>query len=605
MSNIANDDELTDEQWDALQAKWIQTFSKELSDSEVEELVGDDVSWDDHNAGYVIDPFFRDYCGDHPAVKELLEWILADGRILSPVEVWEEAGVLIDGHIRSRIHALLTARDPNFPPLPIFRRSFPNRDAAENYLLNKPSTMRVLGPNKRAWRWVLAHADEVAALESDARRNQSAAGGDRSRAEGDTLQAHQPAAHPISVRQQFATAANVSQHIAGAALKLHRWLQKTDHPKIAEFRDAAAAFEKQEFTYRHVNEYLDGKQREIDEDRARNAAIASAPAQPITVPTSAGQQPSATIEASQIVCADWIEGLKRIADNTVALVFTSPPYYLKDYTYNGRNAVDGPYEEYIAWLEAGFRECHRAQVVGGRCIIQIDEVSVKHGPSGKSVTLPIVADVIHMMRRIGYEYLYPIIWYKQSSPGTQGVKWGSFNKAVAPFIRRTHENILVFFKDTPVLRGGNSTMMEAEFKRWTLSQWYCPPESETFKSSSGAEHPCPFPITLAYNAISLLSKLGENDLVIDPFSGTGTTSVAALCLGRRYIGIDREAEFCEIANRRLAEVQAMSAEQRLSWIRSKIFVPASGERIDGWGESKHNGSNFDRRFRKRHPPKPE
>jgi DNA modification methylase len=574
---------------------------------------------------YRHDPFFQNYFGEHPAKEVLKADIRQTGRVLKALVVWDEDAVLIDGYTREQLHAELTAEGVQLPPLEVVRLSFPSREDAEKYILTHQGAMRQVDKNKRAWTWIVNHAAELDAMRLQARRNQSCAGGRQSQNGDESVPAHAPeapsepetAAPAVDVRRYIKEAiggdtkdTRVSEKIVGAALKLHDWLKRTDHPKYAEIVAVQRAFERQEFTYRDVDDYIT---KLIDEERAnrtRDKAIADTPE-----PARAADHPTGTVAPNGIFCRDSIDGVKGIAPNTVSLFFTSPPYPLGDYEYNGREFYDGKYGEYLAWLKENFAAAYKAARTGGRYAVQIDAVDAKHKATGKSMTLPLYPDVVRIMAEVGWQFWYEVCWYKQCCSGRKGrIRWGSKFSPRAPFIRRVHEYILVFFKETPVLTGDkrNETIRHAEFKDLTLSQWYCPPETTKFISKSGVKHPCPFPLTIPYNAIQLWTYAG--DVVCDPFNGSGSTTLAAHCMGRQYIGIDSEAEFCAIAQGRIDDLSALTPAERLKWIRDKRFTPRifdegmkepkdGKERKDGWGLSKHDGNNFSRRFRNRKPPK--
>jgi modification methylase len=563
---------------------------------------------------YKFDPFIRQVLGRHPAYQQLKEQIQRDRRVTDAIIIGDADGIVYDGEARIRAHAELTAAGLNLGPIPELRVPFANQDDAIRYLLNRQGAQRQMTPNRRAWLWIKANERKLGEWRSAGKRNQATYGsGDKEELSAHAPEAaegadgHAPKADRIDVRQALSVAAGVGVKVAGAALKIHHYLQETDHPKINEFRDLQRSFEAESFTYRQVEHYFKNIEEEAAEDARRNNNIAQSLPQADQSPGGEAVE-IATHTAPQLIVpnsltvTDWMTGIRRVQPGSVSLVTSSPPYPLEEYSYNGSNPYDGNYAAYLAWLKEGYQALFSALRSGGRVALQIDSVSAIHKPTGHSITLPLYKDTHRLMEEAGFTFWYEITWYKQTTTGKRGrIRWGSPYSASAPVVRRTHEYILVFFKDTPVLEGDDvdNTILRDEFRRFTLSQWYVPPETQKFRSASGVTHPCPFSIDLPYRLIQLLTRKG--DTVLDPFNGAGTSTLAAHCLGRRYIGFDNQGEFVEIAQARLNEVSNLTPSERLAWVRGKLFRPNYGERKDGWGPSNHNGSNFKRRWHGKGP----
>ena len=139
-----------------------------------------------------------------------------------------------------------------------------------------------------------------------------------------------------------------------------------------------------------------------------------------------------------------------------------------------------------------------------------------------------------------------IIW--QKGKGASGsCAWGSWMSAKAPRLRDLHEYLLVFAKGSYSRPDkGISTIKPDDFMAATLSIWSIPPES-----AKKVGHPAPFPVDLAKRVIALYSY--QEDAVLDPFVGSGTTCVAAAKLGRRYVGYDISPEYCALAEQRISK----------------------------------------------------
>lgn len=545
-------------------------------------------------AAFQIDPFFEHLLGSHPDAAGLERMIRQDGRVTDPVIVWDEQNVLIDGHTRKGIHDKLLAEGfvagdgLQLPPLAVFRRSFDTREQAIEYVFNRCDTMRPMTAALRAFHYLEAHKDDLAARKAQAKKHQADGrcqggengGGDASGACAKTAvpPGDQPNGVAIDVRAESAKAAGVNVKDMAAATKL---LRKLSDPEITPKEKSNLAELRKEWErgmvgYRTVEtelKKLDDKRRKAD---ARTAVLHQA-----LPPVDDSDM------LDRIVACDNLDGLAALRPDSVALFFTSPPYPIENYEYAGHNGFDGDYRKMLDGFKARFSEAYRAQKTGGKFIVQIDAVWGRHGPSGRSVSLPIYADIVRIMQEVGYELLDEICWYKQKTPGKQGrIRWGTYASPQSPKVRRSHEYLLVFFKGTPVLDGDDRdiTITPQEFQNFTISHWYVPPETRQFRAESDdTKHPCPFPETLAYRCIQLYTRRG--DLVVDPWNGTGTTTYVAHVLGRRYVGFDIAPQFVGIAEKRIAEVQKLTPEQRVAGLR--LFKPETDERSDGYGKRKH------------------
>jgi site-specific DNA-methyltransferase (adenine-specific) len=232
-----------------------------------------------------------------------------------------------------------------------------------------------------------------------------------------------------------------------------------------------------------------------------------------------------------IYCAD-AASLDFLADSSVDLIITSPPYNL-DVGYD-EYRDDRPYEHYVAWVERWARELYRVARIGGRACINIPLDSNKGGKQA------VYADYVRVFRAAGWLYQTTIIWNEQNI--SRRTAWGSWLSASAPFVTAPVEMVPVFYKETWRRQkdGRTSDLERDEFLQWTLGVWSFPGENP-----KKVGHPAPFPVELPRR----LSKLYafREDVILDPFLGSGTTAVAAKQTGRRCIGVDLSPEYCEIA----------------------------------------------------------
>ncbi|MFW6172277.1 MAG: DNA-methyltransferase [Elusimicrobiota bacterium] len=250
------------------------------------------------------------------------------------------------------------------------------------------------------------------------------------------------------------------------------------------------------------------------------------------------------MKTNRIIHADALEGFKEIDDDSVSLIFTSPPYNLKiDY---GNYEDNMPWNDYLEWLLEIWKESKRVLRSGGRLAINMATITNRQD-SHKEYFRFIGKYLANQMEQINMLPFGEIIWYKQDAAGRK-TAWGSWCSCSFPTIRSTHEFIYIFSKDQYRLDGDIelSDMTPEEFNKWTFSTWSIRPETRKLGG-----HPVPFPQELAKRVIKLFSYRG--DVVLDPFSGSGTTSYVANKYGRKYLGIDNNAQYCNFAKERIKE----------------------------------------------------
>ena len=227
------------------------------------------------------------------------------------------------------------------------------------------------------------------------------------------------------------------------------------------------------------------------------------------------------------------ESMSELPDNSVHLMITSPPYNVaKEYD------EDLSLEEYLQFLNRVWRETYRVLVPGGRVCINVANL-------GRKPYIPLHSYIIQGMLEIGYLMRGEIIWNKASS-ASPSTAWGSWLSAANPVLRDIHEYILVFCKETFSRKKEDrkNTIKKEQFLEWTKSVW-------TFPAVSAKKigHPAPFPEELPYRLIQLYSF--KNDVILDPFVGSGTTCLAALKTGCKYVGYDNNPEYVKLAEERI------------------------------------------------------
>ena len=228
------------------------------------------------------------------------------------------------------------------------------------------------------------------------------------------------------------------------------------------------------------------------------------------------------------------EAMDELPDNSVHLMITSPPYNVsKEYD------DDLTLDEYLALLTAVWRETWRVLVPGGRACVNVANL-------GRKPYIPLHSYIIAGMLDIGFLMRGEILWNKGSSASTS-TAWGSWQSAANPVLRDVHEYILVFSKDSFSRKRGDkeNTIKKEEFLEWTKSVWDFPAVS-----AKKIGHPAPFPEELPHRLIQLYSF--KDDVVLDPFAGSGTVCLAALKDKRKFVAYDIDPDYIELAENRIA-----------------------------------------------------
>jgi site-specific DNA-methyltransferase (adenine-specific) len=260
--------------------------------------------------------------------------------------------------------------------------------------------------------------------------------------------------------------------------------------------------------------------------------------------------PPVTVDA--LFCADaraMTPG--QVADRSVALVVTSPPYFTgKQYeTDIGSGSVPATYVEYLGMVRDVLAVCREKLEPGGRMAVNVANLGRKPYRSLSADVIAILQDDLGMLLR------GEIVWQKARGAGGS-CAWGSYRSPQNPVLRDVTERVVIASRDRfdRAIKPGRreqmglphrATIETAEFLEATIDVWEIPSESAT-----RIGHPAPFPVALPRRLIELYSY--EGDLVLDPFIGAGATAVAAVVAGRRYVGFDTDPAYLAIAEQRVA-----------------------------------------------------
>lgn len=275
------------------------------------------------------------------------------------------------------------------------------------------------------------------------------------------------------------------------------------------------------------------------------------------------EQPTITLRQGDARELDWI------SNESVHLVVTSPPYWtLKEYNdAPGQLGHVEDYETFLDELDKVWRHCFRALVPGGRVVCVVGDVCVaRRRNKGRHMVVPLHADISVRCRRIGYDYLTPILWHKIANAQLEAAGNGTsfLGKPYEPnaIVKNDIEYILMLRKPgayrKPTEEQRQKSRIEKEnHGKWFRSFWTDVPGAST------RSHPAPFPLELATRLVRMFSFWG--DTLLDPFVGTGTTMIAAAQHGRNGIGVEIDPAYLRLARSRArAELNTLFAQPLLT-----------------------------------------
>ena len=256
--------------------------------------------------------------------------------------------------------------------------------------------------------------------------------------------------------------------------------------------------------------------------------------------------------------------MKSLPDASVHLAITSPPYWtLKDYEHaDAQLGYVEDYETFVRQLARVWREVYRVLVPGGRLVIVVGDVLLSRRAFGRHVVFPLHASIQESCRRIGFDNLAAMIWYKIGNASLEVENGSSFlGKPYEPNAVIKNDLEFILFQRKP---GGYrsvdpstrvlSVIPAARHAEWFTQVW-------SLAGASTREHPAPFPLGMIERLVRMFSFVG--DTVLDPFTGTGTTNLAAARWGRNSIGWEVIESYVEQAARRLTRESAVSGQLRL------------------------------------------
>jgi len=248
-------------------------------------------------------------------------------------------------------------------------------------------------------------------------------------------------------------------------------------------------------------------------------------------------------------------GLSFIPDQSVHLVVTSPPYWtLKKYRdYEGQLADIQDYEKFLSELDKVWEHCYRMLVPGGRLVCVVGDVCLsRRGNRGRHTVLPLHASIQEHCRRIGYDNVAPIIWHKIANATFEasGHGGGFLGKPYEPnaVVKNDIEFILMQRKPGGYRKPSLAMRVLSIISDQNHKKWFQPIWSDVTGAPT-KHHPAPYPEELAERLIRMFSFVG--DTVLDPFVGTGTTTIAAAKWGRHSIGVEIDPQYFQLAEKRV------------------------------------------------------
>ena len=285
--------------------------------------------------------------------------------------------------------------------------------------------------------------------------------------------------------------------------------------------------------------------------------------------------------------------MTELADQSVQLVITSPPYWqLKDYGNGGQIGFDDTYEDYINNLNLVWNECYRVLEDGCRLCINIGDQFARSVYYGRYKIIPIRTEIIKFCETVGFDYMGAVIWQKVTTCNTTGgaTIMGSFPYPRNGIIKIDYEFILIFKKpgigkEIPRNIKEKSKLTIEEWNQYFAGHWNIPGEKQN-------GHLAMFPEEIPKRLIKMFSFIG--DTILDPFLGSGTTSLAAKNLERNSIGYEINSSFIPVIKEKLGLKEkgffdklnfelAQNREDKIDWkeeIKKLPYIFKDPEKFD-------------------------
>ena len=249
----------------------------------------------------------------------------------------------------------------------------------------------------------------------------------------------------------------------------------------------------------------------------------------------------------KIICEDVLS-TDKISKETVDLIVTSPPYNV-DIKYNSHNDQVS-YIQYLKFSQEWLSRCFEWLKDDGRLCLNVPLDINKGGQQSVGADLTMIA------KKVGFKYHSTIIWNEGNI--SRRTAWGSWLSASAPYVIAPVELIIILYKKQwKKINKNHSDITKEEFIKWTNGLW-------TFNGESKKRigHPAPFPVELPKRCMKLFSY--KDDVILDPFLGSGTTLISCLQEKRKGIGVDFDKDYCELAKGRLKSTLEEMSQRKIT-----------------------------------------
>lgn len=295
----------------------------------------------------------------------------------------------------------------------------------------------------------------------------------------------------------------------------------------------------------------------------------------------------------KIIIGDSRE-MREVIEKSVHLVITSPPYWqLKDYGAKEQIGFNDSYEDYINNLNLVWAECFRVLHDGCRLCINIGDQFSRSVYYGRYKIIPIRTEIIKFCESIGFDYMGAIIWQKPTTMNTTGgaTVMGSFPYPRNGIIKIDYEFILIFKKPGNPLKvpkdlKEKSKLSKEEWNVYFSGHW-------KFNGEKQTKHLAMFPEELPKRLIKMFSFVG--DTVLDPFLGSGTTTLAAKNLDRNSIGYEINLQFLPFIKEKIG-VREFSPNAKFEFIKQKTTTNDWKEKIKNLPYQFRDPVKFDKKI---------
>lgn len=244
----------------------------------------------------------------------------------------------------------------------------------------------------------------------------------------------------------------------------------------------------------------------------------------------------------KIICGNSENVLQTFPDNFVDIIITSPPYNFGLQYKDDKNKDAIYWQDYFDKLNRIWKESYRVLKPGGRFCVNVQPLFSDYMPTHHVISKQLL--------ELGLLWKAEILWEKHNY-NCKYTAWGSWKSPSMPYLKYTWEFIEIFCKESHKKKGDvdKIDITGDQFKKWVYAKWDIAPENNMKKYN----HPAMFPEELVVRLLKLFSY--QDDIVLDPFNGVGTTTLVAHKSERRYIGIDISEQYCKTAEKRLKNEQ--------------------------------------------------